>query len=125
MNNSKPKPYIHVTKDVRERLKKMFKVSGVMIWKALTFESESDLAKRIRKIALDNYGILMNDLPCMETFHDYDNVMRQYFPNGALIELDKNNSHGDVFFKGKKVRTYEKVMVSDIEGIQKYAGALR
>ncbi len=119
------KPYIHITKEVREKLKKQFRVSGTTLWKALFFESESDKAKRIRKAAQENYGILMNDLPCMETFHDHDNVMRQYFPNDVLVELDKNTSLGYVYLRGKKVMTYKKVMVSDIPNIQRYAEALR
>lgn len=56
------KKYIHVTKEVRERLMKIFGVSSVMVWKALTFESESTLANKIRKAAFENFGILMNEL---------------------------------------------------------------
>ena len=77
------KKYIHVTKEVREHLMKIFGVSSVMVWKALTFESESTLANKIRKAAFENSGILMNELPAMETFHDYDGYMRQYLPNGG------------------------------------------
>lgn len=38
------KKQVTVTKENREFLEKAFKVSSVMIWKALTFESDTDLA---------------------------------------------------------------------------------
>lgn len=119
------KKYIHVTKEVREHLMKIFGVSGVMLWKALTFESESDLANKIRKAAFENFGILMTELPAVETFHDHDGYMRQYLPNGAMLEFCRTDNSGDVIFKGVKVKHYEQVMFSDIENIQKYASELR
>ena len=86
---------------------KVFNCTSVMIWKALTFESDSELACKIRKAAYANYGILMSKQPSVETFHDHDNYMRQYLPNGAMLEFSKNDSSGDVFFKGLKVRHYD------------------
>lgn len=120
--------YIHVTKETREKLIKTFKCSERMIFYALQFDSQkgySNLAKRIRKAALENYGILMNVIPAVETFHDHDNYMRQYLPNGAMLEFSKNDGSGDVFFKGHKVKHYPIVMVSEIESIQNWASALR
>ena len=51
--------YIHITKEVREHLKKTYHVSGMTLWKALYYKSTSDLANRIRKDALEHYGIVM------------------------------------------------------------------
>ena len=119
------KKYIHVTKEVRERLMKIFGVSSVMVWKALTFESESTLANKIRKAAFENFGILMNELPAVETFHDHDNYMRQYLPNGVLLEVNKGNGDVDVIFKGASVKHYENVFVKDIKSIQNWAETLR
>ena len=119
------KKYIHVTKEVREHMMKIFGVSSVMVWKALTFESESILANKIRKAAFENFGILMNELPVVETFHDHDNYMRQYFPNGVLLEVNKSNGDVDVIFKGSSIKHYENVFVKDLKGIQNWAEALR
>lgn len=44
--------YIHVTKETRQKLMKVFNCTSVMIWKALTFESDSELACKIRKSSL-------------------------------------------------------------------------
>ena len=70
-------------------------------------------------------GFVLVVIPEIETFHDYYNVMRQYCPNGALIELDRNDGSGQVIFKGETVKTYEHVMVADINQIQAFASALR
>ena len=47
---------------------------------------------------MDRGGIVMVVIPEIETFHAYDNVMRQYCPNGALIELDRIDGSGQVIF---------------------------
>ncbi len=117
--------YIHITKEVRQHLRKVFKVTDVMIWKALNFESDSKLAGKIRKAAYENYGILMVKAPAIETLHDHDNFMRQYLPNDVLLEFNKNNGDGDVYLRGKCVRHYENLLWSDIKGIQNWAMTLR
>ena len=122
------KKYIHVTKEVREKLMNNFGVTNVMVWYALTFHPKrgnSDLAKRIRCCAIQNGGIVLNELPAMETFHDHDGYMRQYLPNGVLLEVNKSNGDVDVIFKGESVKHYENVFVRDLKGIQNWAATLR
>jgi hypothetical protein len=96
-----------------------------MVHKALAYDSDSDLAKRIRIAALKHGCHQMVELLEIETFHDADHYMRQYLPNGAMLELSKITGTCDVIFRGKTVRHYNKVMVSEINNIQAYAGALR
>lgn len=119
------KKQVTVTKENREFLEKAFKVSSVMIWKALTFESDTDLARRIRKLAVERGGIEMCFCPVLETMHDSDGYMRQYLPNGVMLEFNKNDGSGSVFFKGKEVRHYDQVMVSEIKFIQGWAMTLK
>ena len=122
------KKYIHVTKEVREHLMKNFGVTNVMVWYALTFHpnrGNSDLAKRIRCCAIQNGGIVLTELPAVETFHDHDGYMRQYLPNGVLLEVNKSNGDVDVIFKGESVKHYENVFVRDLKGIQNWAATLR
>lgn len=122
------KKYIHITKEDREFIAKAFKVSDKSVFNAIQFDEKrggTDLAKRIRKMAFERGGILMAVIPMIETFHDHDMVTRQYCPNGALIELDRNDGKGYVIFKGETVKTYENVMMTDIAGIQRFAMALR
>lgn len=63
-------------------------------------------------------------LPAIETIHDADNFMRQYFPNDVMIEANKNNSHVDLLKCGEIVKSWDNVYVSDLEKIQQEAIAL-
>ena len=119
------KRYIHITKADRDFIAKALNVTEKTVYNAIRFDDRrgnSELSAKIRKLAMDRGGIVMVVIPEIETFHDYDNVMRQY---GALIELDRNDGSGQVIFKGETVKTYEHVMVADINQIQAFASALR
>lgn len=121
------KRYIHVTKEVREFLAKVFKVTDRTVWYAITFEKDNQLHRKIQMLAIKKGGILMNELPALETFHDHDNYMRQYLPNGAMLELGKTEATkgGAVYFKGEKVKHYDVVMCDEILDIQRWAMTLR
>lgn len=126
--NKQMKRYIHITREDREFIAKAFGVTERMVLMATSFDKKrgnSETAVKIRKMALDRGGIMMVRTPELETFHDHDNYMRQYLPNGALLEFNKNNGEGDVYFKGKLVKHYPMVYMSDIRGIQDMAAALR
>lgn len=117
--------YIHVTKETREFLSKAFGIEPRTVYNALNFVKDNDLAKRVRKLAYEKGGILMCLGEWMETFHDHDNIMRQYLPNGVLLEFDKNDGSGDVYHKGRCVRHYENLLWSDIKDVQAYGLSLR
>lgn len=120
--------YIHLRKADRDFIVKAFGVSERTVLNAIFFDEKrgnSDTAKRIRKLAMERGGIVMTVAPEIETFHDSDMVMRQYCPNGALIELDKKSGTGDVLFKGERAGHYEDVSLRDIEEIQAFASALK
>lgn len=120
--------YIHITKTDREFIAKSFGISERTVRNAIRFDEgrgNSELAARIRKLAIERGGIVMVVVPEIETFYDYDKMMRQYCPNGALIEIDRKDSSGQVIFKGETVKTYEHVTLSDIDKIQAFASALR
>lgn len=122
------KKYIHLKKEDREFIAKAFGVTERSVYNALKFvegRGETDLAKRIQTLAMERGGILMTVSPAMETLHDNDNIMYQYFPNGALIEFSKTDGSGTVIFKGTTVRKYDNVKLSDIPGIQNYASNLK
>lgn len=133
------KRQIAVTKENREFLSRAFKVTSVMVWKALNYKCDTDLAKRIRKMAIIRGGHEFVSVPVellgktlgnggiedyVETFHDSDGFIRQYMANGAMIELSKNDGTGDVFFKGELVKRYDNVTLPMIESIQQYAMTL-
>ena len=126
--NQEKKRYIHIMKEDREFIMKSLGVTERTVLNAIRFDEKrghTDLAKRIRKLAMSRGGIVMVVNPEIETLFDADNYMRQYFPNGALIELDKKAGTGDVLFKGERAGHYENLSLRDIEEIQAFASALK
>lgn len=126
--NQEKKRYIHIMKEDRGFIMKSLGVTERTVLNAIRFDEKrghTDLAKRIRKLAMSRGGIVMVVNPEIETLFDADNYMRQYFPNGALIELDKKAGTGDVLFKGERAGHYENVSLRDIEEIQAFASALK
>lgn len=120
--------YIHIQKEDREFIAKAFGISERSVFNAIRFDDRrggTDLAKKVRKLAMDRGGIVMVEVPEMETLFDADGYMRQYLPNNTLLEFSFEDGGCEVFHKGKKVRRYENVVVSDIKNIQSWALALR
>lgn len=119
------KKYIHLKKEDRDFLEQVFKVTSRMVYNALHYVGEgggSDLAKKIRKIALDRGGIVMVEAPEAETLFDGDGYMRQYLNNGrVLLEFKYADNSCTVYVKGEEARRFEHVFVSDIPHIQEYA----
>lgn len=121
------KKYIHIQKADREFIAKTFKVSKRTVYNAIHFEDMdegSELAKKIRKLALERGGIVMVEAPELETLHDADGYMRQYIGD-VLLEFSKTEPVCDVYKKGEKVRHFDNIMTSDIQGIQDWATGLR
>ena len=124
------KRYIHIQKADRELILNLFKVTGRTVDNALRFDAErgnTDLARKIRKVAMEHGGIVMVVSPEAETLFDADGYMRQYLPNGVLLEFEKEAGNGgcNVYLKGDMVRRYDNVQVRDIPAIQNWAATLR
>lgn len=116
--------FIDVTREERLFLVKAFGCTERMVFKALSYESSSLLSERIRKLALERGGIRMLSIPEVETLHDSCGYIRQYFPNGSLLELSKSDGSGVLYYHGSKVREWPVVGICDIEGIQSLAMGL-
>lgn len=119
--------YIAVTKENREFLIKAFKTTKMAVWRALTFAErggDSPRARKIRKLAQERGGVLMVASPAMETMHDADNFMRQYFPNGVMLECDKSTGRVDIIKDGDVVKGYDNVMLDQLPAIQAEAQAM-
>lgn len=113
--------YIAVTKENREFLIKAFNTTKMAVWRALTFAErggDSPRARKIRNLAQQRGGILMIASPAMETMHDADDYMRQYFPNGVMLECDKTTGHVDIIKDGEAVKGYDNVMIDQLSAIQ-------
>lgn len=117
----KPRRQIEVSKQTREMLVKSFKTTSVSVWRALSFRDNSPKSKRIRRAAEQNGGVMLMLTPAMETIHDADDFMRQYFPNGVLIEANKNTGHIELLKNGEVVKCWDNILFKQIEDIQQEA----
>lgn len=117
---------IKVSKENKAKLAKMFGCTERMVYKALCFEGETPLAHKIQHVARTEMGGWVEAaVPEDEIFYDTmdsgERFMRQYFNNGAVLEVSMTTGEGVVRFKGSPRYRYEEVLVSDIPTIQDYA----
>ncbi|MDY3853101.1 MAG: hypothetical protein SO013_09515 [Prevotella sp.] len=119
------KKFISVSKQDVDFICRAFNITDRMVRYALTYTSNTELAQRIRKLALSRGCKPMVEIPEMETWHDADGIMTHWLPNGALVKVSKHSGYGWIEFKGKKVKGYENVKCDALEAIQAEAAALR
>ena len=115
------KKRIDTTKEMRQKAMKVFHVTEQTVFNAICFDSKrgnTDTAKRIRSFILQNGGIVMVELPEVETIHDADGMMRQYFPNGAMIEVNKITGDLTSYYKGAEMIKKENVSVRQLAEVQ-------
>ena len=109
----------------RKFLEAAFGVTSVMIWKALTFESDTDLAKRIRKLAMARGGKVVMTIPEVETIHTHDGQMKQTFPNGAAIHIEMSTGLCRLFFKDKQIDETIITGISELAAFQQRASEIK
>lgn len=119
---------IEVTGEVRSKIMRTFGVSRQTVGNALTYRGErgqSDLAKRIRVMALENGGRHMVSWPECETIHDADGMMHQTFDNGSKIEVNKNTGDACWFDpKGVKRGEQKNISIQQLYVMQKLAASI-
>ena len=104
------------------------RVTDRTVYNALHFEKMnegSDLIRKIRYHAMKRGGVVMVEAPEIETIHDSEGYMRQYLLNGVVLEFSKEDGSCAVIVDGEAVKHYDKVKVSEIEGIQQEAMGIR
>lgn len=115
---------IEVDKQTREMLVKMFKTTSVSVWRALSFRDNSPKSRRIRHAAFQNRGVLLVLAPAIETIHDANNYMRQYFPGDVMIEVNKGNGDCTLLKNGATVKCWPCITIKQLIEIQKKAAKL-
>ena len=118
---------IELTTKTRQELAKVFSCTERMVWKALTWDSDTPLARKIRVAAIEKGGRVMNWVPECETIHcTADGTMRQTFGNGAVIVADfgqrtvkVTDRHG-VMQKGVSVN----ISLQEFANLQAWAASL-
>lgn len=117
----KPEKRIDVNKQTRELLVKMFNTTSVSVWRALSYRDNSPKSRCIRMAAYQNRGVLLVLTPAMETIHDADNYMRQYFPADVMIEGNKNTGRVELLKNGEVVKSWDSVKLTELAAIQQEA----
>lgn len=129
MTKTKSARTIKVSKENKAKLAKLFNCTDRMVYKALCFECETPLARKIQHVARKEMGgwveaAVPEEEIFYDTMHDGERYMRQYFGNGAVLEVSMTTGEGIVRFKGSPRHRYEEVLVTDIPTIQDYARGL-
>ena len=105
------KKHVYLDRAGKGKLRQIFDCTDVMVWKALTFESDSDLARKIRYTAIKELGgELMGEgvYKGWETTHETsEGTMTQIFSNRVKIVVYKNEGTAAVLIDGE-VKIIEK-----------------
>ena len=109
------KKHIYLDKTGKGKLRQIFGCTEVMVWKALTFESDSDLARKIRFTATKEFGGVYSGF---ETIHD-TTTMTQTFSNRVKIVAYKNVNKTAVLIDGEVKQTVSDLSIAEFMNLQK------
>lgn len=115
---------INLPKNKRARLCRTFGTSGVTVWSALNYVTNSPLAEKIRRAALAEGGVIENRITVPEGFmpncetdfvHGDGGVRRiiQTFSNGVRVEFDNEANTASISRADKLVKTFNEVRMQD------------
>lgn len=97
---------IYVSDKAKTQLCKIFSCSKMMVWLALNFKRESDLARKIRYTALTQFGGVPSWKPEeMETTHEeVEKTMTQHYGERVKLVYDRNDGSTSILVDGKVTR---------------------
>ena len=97
---------IYVSEKNKAHLRKVFGCSTMMVWKALTFKSDSELARKIRYTALTQLNGTPNWKQAdVETTHEEaEQTMTQIFGERVKLVYDRNDGSTSILVDGKVTR---------------------
>ena len=120
------KKFIQISRKDRDFIAKTFGITDRMVGKGLYYESYSALAKRIRTLALQRGGVIMNVIPEVETIHDAGGLMMQTFADGARLFVNKETGLVTLLRKNETVpvKGWNNPTITEFEKIQRMAAQL-
>lgn len=97
---------IYVSEKNKALLRKVFGCSTMMVWKALNFKSDSELARKIRYTALTQLNGTPNWKQAdVETTHEEaEQTMTQIFGERVKLVYDRNDGSTSILVDGKVTR---------------------
>ena len=112
---------IYVSEKNKAHLREVFGCSTMMVWKALNFKSDSELARKIRYTAL----MQLNGTPNwkqadMETTHEeIEQTMTQTFGERVKLVFDCKDGSTRVFVDGVETRKEQNLNIPAFMGLQR------
>lgn len=114
------KKHIVVDNEIRQFLIKTFGCTRMSVWRALSYDSNTDTARRIRKLALQKGGKLVGYIPDCETTHEeVEETMTQHFSNRVKLVLYKPTNEVTVYVDGKVDRKETTASIPEFMNLQK------
>lgn len=97
---------IYVSEKNKAHLRKVFGCSTMMVWKALNFKSDSELARKIRYTALTQLNGTPNwKQTDIETTHEeVEKTMTQRYGERIKLVYDRNDGSTSILVDGKVTR---------------------
>lgn len=128
MGTTNAKRYIEVTQESRSKLMQVFKCTSKMVLESLTYRKNSELARKIRYVAVKEFGGKpMLYIPECETMFstelDGKEYMRQMFTNGAVLLWQKGTPDVIVRFRDQE-QQFKCESLPRFAEIQMYAESL-
>lgn len=114
---------IYVTQSVREEIGRLFGVVDDTIGRALSYKTNSALAKKIRSIAIQRGGKIAGG-DVMETSFDSSGNMVQTWGDAARLVANKSNGHIMVYIDGNLEREYPQMTIRELMMEQHRIGVL-
>jgi len=110
----------------KEFIMKAFRCSRMQVWKALHYRSESDMARRIRILALQRGGVLVGDSTseCETTFEELAQTMTQTWGDRVKMVYNRNNNEAKIYVDGSIHRAERPGSISEFIGLQQEAERL-
>ena len=105
----------------KAHLREVFGCSTMMVWKALNFRSDSDLARKIRYTALTQLNGTPNWKQAdVETTHEeIEQTMTQTFGERVKLVFDRKDGSTRVFVDGVETRKEQNLNIPAFMGLQR------
>lgn len=115
------KKHIVVDNEIRQFLIKTFGCTRMSVWRALSYDSNTDTARRIRKLALQKGGKLVGEyIPDCDTTHEeVEETMTQHYSNRVKLVLYKPTNEVTVYVDGKVDRKETTESIPEFMNLQK------
>ena len=112
---------IYVSEKNKAHLREVFGCSTMMVWKALNFKSDSDLARKIRYTALTQLNGTPNwKRADVETTHEeIEQTMTQTFGERVKLVFDRKDGSTRVFVDGVETRKEQNLNIPAFMGLQR------